>query len=325
MTTKNENTLLEYQIRINRVINFVTHNLDKDLSLERLSREAMFSKFHFHRIFHALTGETVNNFISRQRLQKAAHMLIYDRRTPLTDIAFDSGFSSSQNFSKAFKKYFGIPPSQFRKARDFRNYESLIRKIGNKNSNPGKEKFSALGHDFNEETGFQTPFKINPNQRRIEMKVKIKEMPDYKVAYIRLIGNYEPNQIGDLFRKLLKWAGPRGLMNKDATVIGLSWDNPELTPEGKCRYDACITIPEKYENKNDIDVQTLKSGQFAVHRCEIFNDNFSGAWEKLMKNWLPQSGFQPDDKPCYEIYYNNGNKDPDQKWIVDLCLPVKPL
>ena len=55
----------EYIHRINRVVDYIEANLDEKHSLEELSRVAYFSPFHFHRIFKALTGETINNYLKR--------------------------------------------------------------------------------------------------------------------------------------------------------------------------------------------------------------------------------------------------------------------
>ena len=58
----------EYIHRINRVVDYIEANLDEDHSLEKLAGVACFSPFHFHRIFRALTGETINNYVKRIRL-----------------------------------------------------------------------------------------------------------------------------------------------------------------------------------------------------------------------------------------------------------------
>src|ERR1700677_807021 len=105
----------EYSHRINRVIDYLRGNLDRQVKLKELARVACFSEFHFHRIFGAVSGETLNNFTKRLRLEKAARQLRFsDRR--LTDIALDCGFSSSAAFSRAFRSGYDTSPSQFRKS-----------------------------------------------------------------------------------------------------------------------------------------------------------------------------------------------------------------
>ena len=74
----------DYQRRINAATNQVARNLDKNHSIEELAAVANFSKFHFHRIYRALSGETVSQMVSRLRLEGAAASLIYNKSLPIT-------------------------------------------------------------------------------------------------------------------------------------------------------------------------------------------------------------------------------------------------
>ena len=65
----------EYILRINKAVDYIEKNLDNELSLEKISSAANFSKFHFHRIFAAFTRETLNNYIKRRRLEKEKYVL----------------------------------------------------------------------------------------------------------------------------------------------------------------------------------------------------------------------------------------------------------
>ena len=67
---------LEYEARVNRVIDHIRGHLADELSLSRLARVAAFSPFHFHRVFRAITGETLFGFIHRLRIEKAAGALL---------------------------------------------------------------------------------------------------------------------------------------------------------------------------------------------------------------------------------------------------------
>ena len=77
----------EYAQRINRVIDYLRGNLDRQVKLKELARVACLSEFHFHRIFGAVSGETVNNFTNRLRLEKAAR-----RFTPEEFFAYGLAF-----------------------------------------------------------------------------------------------------------------------------------------------------------------------------------------------------------------------------------------
>ena len=69
----------------------------------------------------------------------------------------------------------------------------------------------------------------------------------------------------------------------------------------------------------------IPGGKFAVASFEIAGDEFEDAWNMLMGGWMPASGYQPDDRRCYEIMHNNPKEHPEGKHIVDICVPVKPL
>ena len=61
-------------------------------------------------------------------------------------------------------------------------------------------------------------------------------------------------------------------------------------------------------------------------RFEIADSSeYEKAWDMVFGVWLPDSGYQPDDGPCYEHYLNNPKEHPEKKHIVDICIPVKPL
>src|SRR5258708_10964734 len=105
----------EYTQRINRVIDYLRGNLDRQVKLEELAKVACFSEFHFHRIFGAVSGETLNNFANRLRLEKAARLLRFSDQS-IIDLALECGFSSSSTFSRAFQKAYSIAPSRFRKS-----------------------------------------------------------------------------------------------------------------------------------------------------------------------------------------------------------------
>ena len=93
----------EYISRINRVFDYVERNIGQEMSLERLAGVANFSAFHFHRIFHAMVGETLNQFVQRVRVERAASQLVVNPKKSITEIALDCGFSSSAAFARVFE------------------------------------------------------------------------------------------------------------------------------------------------------------------------------------------------------------------------------
>ena len=202
----------EYVARINRVMDHVERNLDRDLGLEELARVANFSKFHFHRIFHALAGETLSDFIRRVRLERAAVKLVDDPATPVIAVALDCGFSGPAAFARAFRERFGMSASEWR--RRGHPSRSKDREANRKKDQPvrksGKEPASSLLYDGLDpkDRNLITRRPAKMDKKRIQIEVK--ELPGLNVAYVRHIGPYQG--IGAAFAKLMAWAGPRRLL-----------------------------------------------------------------------------------------------------------------
>ncbi|ASA26265.1 AraC family transcriptional regulator [Paenibacillus donghaensis] len=98
---------------IHKSIEFIEQHLDEELNLDRIAKEAGFSKFHFHRIFQKYVGKSVAEFIRSRRLSSAAQLLLYSEERIL-DIALHYGFESQEAFTRAFKALYALPPAQYR-------------------------------------------------------------------------------------------------------------------------------------------------------------------------------------------------------------------
>ncbi len=298
-------TTIDYKKRVCRAMNFISRNIERDLSLEEIAETASFSMYHFHRIFKAVVGETVAGFTRRLRLELAANRLLAKQFDDITTIALNCGFSSSQNFAKAFRQHFGTTPSEYRKS-----------KIGNRNSK--KENALSLQTIYDSDNVFMN---LLTNDRRTTMNAEVREMPEYNVAYVRKVGPYAKETCEPAFGELMQWAGPRNYM-EPGKILAIYWDNPDVTPPEKCRFDACVIVPGGTDPEGQIYIQTISGGPYAVCHFEIKPDSFQQAWEEAFA-WLCDSGYECNDKPCYELYHNNAAEHPEDKCIFDICIPLK--
>ncbi|MEY8000068.1 helix-turn-helix transcriptional regulator [Clostridium sp. Mt-5] len=107
---------MNYDACIKKAIEYIEHNLDKKIKLKDLADMVFLSKYHFHRVFHAVVGEPVAEYIRKRRLIEAADELL-NTDDKIVDIAFKYQFNSQEVFTKAFKKLYGIPPREFRRNR----------------------------------------------------------------------------------------------------------------------------------------------------------------------------------------------------------------
>ena len=316
-----------YIARINCVIDYIEANIDKDLSLEELAKVAHFSPFHFHRIFSAMVGETLNGFTQRLRVEKAAAKLVLNPKKSITEIAFECGFSGSSAFARVFRETFNMSASDWRSAGRLQDSKNC-KMDSKKSQSVGNIRQDFDVHCYYTRGARKQIWRIEMKNREIQTDVEVKDMPELHVAYIRHIGPYKGDAelFAGLFNKLMTWAGPRGLLRFPETkVLAIYHDNPEITDEDKLRTDACITVAEDTQVEGEIGKLTIPAGKYAIAHFEITTDQYEDAWNAVFGGWLPESGYQPDDGPCYELYHNDAKEHPEGKCIVDICVPVKPM
>lgn len=315
----------EYLARVHRVMDYIEGHLDQELALEELAKVACFSPYHFHRVFTGVVGESLYQFILRLRLEKAASQLLQQPGKSITAIALDCGFGSSATFARAFRAAFSESASAWRKN-------------GKTNRKPRKETASRdryVALVAGEQEGApdlswrqrmsQDPRNDRPSKKADEVRVETIE--PMTVAYVRHVGPYAGNAalFGELFGKLCGWAGPRGLLGPQAKMLTIYHDNPEVTEESKLRISVCVTVPPGTQGSGEVGVMELPGGKYVAARFELSSDEFGAAWSWLMGTWFPSSGYQPDDRPCFEVCLNDPQSHPEKKHIVELWESVRPL
>lgn len=302
----------EYRKRINKAFDYIENNISKQISLEELADVANFSKYHFHRIFASYTGEPPAQFINRLRLEKAAMMLVMNKNDNISDIAEKTGFTDLSIFSRNFKNYFGISAGEYRKSKN-----SNISQMHSKNRQIEDNAQMYFCQSTNT-LKWRTNMELNKS-------VEVKELPKMNLAYIRHIGPYMGNEklFEGLWNRLFAWAGPRGLIGGPGfTSLIIYHDDPNLCDHDKLRTSVCITVPENTPVDGEVGTMKLDGGKYVVARFEVGPEDFGTAWEWLYGKWFPQSGYQPDEKPCFEMYPEEPK---DGKFIVDICVGVKAL
>ncbi|WP_243735218.1 AraC family transcriptional regulator [Paenibacillus turpanensis] len=156
------------------------------------------------------------------------------------------------------------------------------------------------------------------------MNMTIKELPAYEVAFARHIGSYLDTH--HAWGKLGEWAGKHGLTPLNHYFIGISLDDPNAVDEFACRYDACVTLPEGFEKKEEGDIRfkTLPGGEYALFQFYDTIDKLGITYQSIFGQWLPNSNYEADDRPCLEFCMNDPSMDEEGKCKVDLYVPIKP-
>jgi AraC family transcriptional regulator len=320
----------EYVARINRVMDYIEGHLTEALSLEVLAKVACFSSFHFHRVFAAMTGETLNHFVRRLRIEKAASQLLANPGKSVTEVALDCGFSGSSVFARVFKEFFGMSALEWQRASpEERSAAPADRKIGQAFRNPWQAQDFSIRHVGPVTAGSPT-WRIEMKEKqnhKLEASVTIAEFPPRNVIYARHVGPYAgmAQVFQSLFGRLYAYAGPRGLLGPGAETLCVYHDDPSVCDEEKLRVDACLTVPPGTPVEGEIGTTVIPGGQFAVGHFELGMDEYAQAWATMAGGWLPESGYQFDDRLAFELYRNNPEEHPQGKCVVDICIPVKPM
>jgi AraC family transcriptional regulator len=296
-----------YEARMHRVLQHIDRQLAEPLDLPTLAAVAHFSPFHFHRLFAAWTGERLGDYLRRRRLEIAAARLIAQPRSTVLDIALAVGFGSAEAFARAFRVQFGCTPSQWRKTQE--------RKIDQSHRN----RSQAAGEpDADHGDTFTPTFKDPP------MNVHLIDREPVTVAYMQYVGPYGESVSRFWQHTMGPWMARQQLMQ--AVTYGISHDDPTITDPSACRYDACVEVDPDWVVTPRVLTTTLPGGRYAVMPFTGTATTIGEAWNALMRDWLPQSGWQLDGRPCFERY----PADPCANaaagaWTCDICIPIAPL
>jgi AraC family transcriptional regulator len=132
--------------------------------------------------------------------------------------------------------------------------------------------------------------------------------------------------IDTAWRKLMKFAYSRNIVSDKTQFIGISHDNPVITSEDRCRYYACISVPSDVSAAGEVGIMDLSPASYAVYRFEGAAADIPGVYRALYRDWFPDSGCIPDDKPPIEIYPPDMyTLCPEDGFCYDIAIPVKEL
>lgn len=286
-----DKTIIDHKERINRVLLYIQDNISGPVSLVTLSDVASFSPFHFHRLFRAHVGETLSGYVRRVRLERAAFRLSHTEES-VTSIALSAGYETPAAFTRAFRQHFGNTPSEYKRA-NIRNDAQL--KLLNLNSS---------------------------GKRLKTLKPEIRSLPEQRVIFVRKTGRYD-KAAEEAWSALMSFAHSRRLMKKNTKVIGISHDSPDITPEERLRYDACITVDKNVMPEGEVGVQSIEGGNFSVFLHKGAYEKFSKTYDAIFSGWLPASGEKLRDAPCFEVYLNRAHgRTKPEKLRTEICIPT---
>ncbi|MEM9634276.1 MAG: AraC family transcriptional regulator [Pseudomonadota bacterium] len=276
---------IDYEDRLNRVLCYISEHLDEDLNLDQLADVACLSRYHWHRIFRAMTGETLADIVQRMRLNKAANALV-EGNEPIRTIAEQVGYQNLASFSRAFKRMFGLSPNELR------------------------------------QKGERVSGSVNSGQKgEPTYPVTIRKVKEIRAAGVLHVGSYR--KLGGAFNKLGGLLMAQSLMPHVDELFVIYRDPPESKPVTELRAHVAVSIRNTFPTDLDgLEYFDIIEGRYAVLEHTGPYQTLGAAYEWLYGHWLPTCGLEPRDAPPLEVYVNDPRTTLSTQLRTDVRLPL---
>ena len=278
-------TYNDYVQRINKVVAYINNHLDETLDLKTLANEAALSDFHFHRIFKALKGEAIGGYITRLRLEATARLLRYTALT-IEEIAFNIGYETPASLSKAFKKQYGISPTEYR---------------------TNKDTYIMKKEIINLDLALKAP--------------KIVILEPKNLIYVALTGAYGSLDYGKAYEQLWAVIKAQKLFTKGIESICISYDDPKITKGSLQRSDVCLAIHKSATPQEEVSCKTLAGGKYAVFFYQGSYENLSQVYDTAVR-WVIDQQYTLREEPFFEKYLNDARRTPKEKLKTEIYIPI---
>ena len=277
----------QYQRQLDVVTDYIYTHLDDDLSLETLAHVSGFSRYHWHRIYRAVRGETAAQTVRRLRLERAAAMLT-ETSWPVERIAWKAGFTGTEVFSRAFLRAYRTTPSRFRIGGRPASIDSPVTSCG-----------SGSTSSVSQDPGWA---------------VRVETRRGYRLAVSEHRGSYM--DIGRAFSRVRDRVGSGNLM------VAIYEDDPDAVPAADLRSAAGTIVDPGMKIPHDLAERMVPAGRYAIMRYIGPYSSMHAAYLWLYGQWLPSSGQEPRDHPIIEEYLTDLATTPPVDAVTDILLPL---
>jgi AraC family transcriptional regulator len=282
-----------------KTIQYIEENIQQDVTLDNLAEHVGLSKFHFARMFCALTGQSPMSYVRKRKITEAAKK-IQSEDCRLIDVAFEFQFSSHEAFTRAFKKHFNVPPNDYKNSADL-----LVSKFQER-----------LNQDF-----------LTHIRQGAVMKPKIMDIEP--ISVIGTVGNIEAVEhegsgakVMDIWKELNEKDEPSSNSKRSLGIWRLL--------EGDLHTGSFIYMAARDAQSSDtisegLELYEIPGRTYAVftHKGDVWD--LPKTAQYIWGTWFPKSEYEYAGSPDFECYEHSRFDVKSMKGEVDLYIAVKKL
>jgi AraC family transcriptional regulator len=286
-----------YVHRFQKTLEYIDTHLSDDLSLDRLSRIAAFSKHHFLRQFSELFGLGIYQYVQLNRLKRASYRLAFRQGQSVIDIALESGYDSPESFARAFKKSTGQTPTEFRRQPRWTSWQQTCGVLAD----------------------------LRKNHMKMTHRLSDVKIVDFDATHVGVLEHRgDPALIGNSITQFIAWRKHNHLHPTHSATFNILYGDPANGDPAAFRLDLCASVERETDDEPyGVIRKTIPAGRCAVLRHIGSDDTLGQSISFLYKDWLPQSGEEPGDFPLFLQRVHFYPDVPETEMVLDLHLPLK--
>lgn len=290
---------MNYLASVEEAIDYIEGHLDEELCSEEIARAVGYSPYHLTHIFTAVIGEPIGSYTQKRRLANACKKLLYTKQR-IIDVALESGFSSSEAFSRAFKSVYGVSPHAYRK-NQIELYAGAKKRLD-------RESLQHLAH-------------------RITIKPSFVELEHILVAGIRTETSVRHNKLPCLWQRFHEMCDLLPL-SPDIRYFGICETGRTktcITKDGDVLFSEMVGVEvnDAFPLPDGMETKIIQGGRYAVFTHEGTLSTLKNTYDYIWGSWAIFTKETLDDREDFEIY--------DQRFLgphhsnsqLDIYIPVK--
>lgn len=291
---------MNYLNNVQKSIDYIEANLTKEIKVSDIENVSGLSTYHFLRIFHASTGDTLGSYLRLRRLTEAASRLL-ETKDRILDIAIDFQFNSQEAFTRAFKDQFSLTPARYRL-----NNKKLVMFM--------KKALCASSINYLLEN-------------KDVMEYKIVDMDELKLVGMVTKTTMRDNKIPALWQKFNPSVNTISCGTQDGASYGVCLYNPNFgttsfSEDSEYEYLAAISVKEFKNVPECMITRVIPAHKYAVFTHKGDLKNLQMTYDYIYGTWVDKSGYTIDHKDDFELYDSRFNPMDWANSEMDIYIPI---